>query len=66
MPTGYDTDFAGSFRCDDALLDRLSEKAVTTLALNMPAFTEVGTEKTIQAISQIIGPWLEVSTASTP
>lgn len=46
--------------------DHLLSCVITTLAMNMPAFTEVGTEKAIQTISQIIGPWLEVSTPSTP
>lgn len=33
--TGYDTDFAGSFRCDDPRLNRLWEKAQRTLYLTM-------------------------------
>jgi len=33
--TGYDTDFSGTFECDDPLLNRLHEKAVRTLYITM-------------------------------
>jgi hypothetical protein len=33
--SGYATDFSGSFRCDDAFLNRLHEKALRTLYLTM-------------------------------
>ena len=33
--TGYDTDFTGSFECDDAFLNKYREKALRTLYVNM-------------------------------
>lgn len=40
--------------------DHLLSCIITTLAMCLPAFADVGTEKACQAISQAIDPWLEV------